>query len=206
MEKPNLDKILTNEKNGLSKQREIISEAVTKILIALGENPEREGLKKTPLRVAKAFEELLDGYSQDIVDLVNDALFEVDYGTGEMVLVQDIPYDSLCEHHMLPFSGVAHVAYIPSNKVIGLSKIPRIVEMYARRLQIQERLCNQVLNTIEEVLSPLGVMVMVEGSHDCAAMRGVKKKNLNMKTLAVSGIFETDLNKKDEFFKMLKQW
>ncbi|MGB1811131.1 MAG: GTP cyclohydrolase I FolE [Candidatus Kariarchaeum pelagius] len=205
MEKPNLDKILTNEKNGLSKQREIISEAVTKILIALGENPEREGLKKTPLRVAKAFEELLDGYSQDIVDLVNDALFEVDYGTGEMVLVQDIPYDSLCEHHMLPFSGVAHVAYIPSNKVIGLSKIPRIVEMYARRLQIQERLCNQVLNTIEEVLSPLGVMVMVEGSHDCAAMRGVKKKNLNMKTLAVSGIFETDLNKKDEFFKMLKQ-
>lgn len=206
MEKPNLEKILTNEKNGLSKQREIISEAVTKILIALGENPEREGLKKTPLRVAKAFEELLDGYSQDIVDLVNDALFEVDYGTGEMVLVQDIPYDSLCEHHMLPFSGVAHVAYIPSNKVIGLSKIPRIVEMYARRLQIQERLCNQVLNTIEEVLSPLGVMVMVEGSHDCAAMRGVKKKNLNMKTLAVSGIFETDLNKKDEFFKMLKQW
>ena len=205
MKKPNLEKILTNEKNGLSKQREIISEAVTKILIALGENPEREGLKKTPLRVAKAFEELLDGYSQDIVDLVNDALFEVDYGTGEMVLVQDIPYDSLCEHHMLPFSGVAHVAYIPSNKVIGLSKIPRIVEMYARRLQIQERLCNQVLNTIEEVLSPLGVMVMVEGSHDCAAMRGVKKKNLNMKTLAVSGIFETDLNKKDEFFKMLKQ-
>jgi len=205
MEKPNLEKILTNEKIGLTKQREIISEAVTKILVALGENPEREGLKKTPLRVAKAFEELLDGYSQDIVDLVNDALFEVDYGTGEMVLVQDIPYDSLCEHHMLPFSGVAHVAYIPSNKVIGLSKIPRIVEMYARRLQIQERLCNQVLNTIEEVLSPLGVMVMVEGSHDCAAMRGVKKKNLNMKTLAVSGIFETDLNKKDEFFKMLKQ-
>lgn len=205
MEKPNLEKILPNEKIGLTKQREIISEAVTKILVALGENPEREGLKKTPLRVAKAFEELLDGYSQDIVDLVNDALFEVDYGTGEMVLVQDIPYDSLCEHHMLPFSGVAHVAYIPSNKVIGLSKIPRIVEMYARRLQIQERLCKQVLNTIEEVLSPLGVMVMVEGSHDCAAMRGVKKKNLNMKTLAVSGIFETDLNKKDEFFKMLKQ-
>lgn len=205
MEKPNLEKIQVNEKNGLIKQRQIIAEAVTKILIAIGENPEREGLKKTPLRVAKAFEELLDGYSQDIVDLVNDALFEVDYGTGEMVLVQDIPYDSLCEHHMLPFSGVAHVAYIPSNKVIGLSKIPRIVEMYARRLQIQERLCNQVLNTIEEVLSPLGVMVMVEGSHDCAAMRGVKKKNLNMKTLAVSGIFETDLNKKDEFFKMLKQ-
>jgi len=205
MDKPNLEKILRNEKIGLTKQREIISEAVTKILVALGENPEREGLKKTPLRVAKAFEELLDGYSQDIVDLVNDALFEVDYGTGEMVLVQDIPYDSLCEHHMLPFSGVAHVAYIPSNKVIGLSKIPRIVEMYARRLQIQERLCKQVLNTIEEVLSSLGVMVMVEGSHDCAAMRGVKKKNLNMKTLAVSGIFETDLNKKDEFFKMLKQ-
>jgi len=205
MEKPNLEKILNNENSGLIKQRKIIGEAVTKILIALGENPEREGLKKTPLRVAKAFEELLDGYSQDIVDLVNDALFEVDYGTGEMVLVQDIPYDSLCEHHMLPFSGVAHVAYIPSNKVIGLSKIPRIVEMYARRLQIQERLCNQVLNTIDEVLSPLGVMVMVEGSHDCAAMRGVKKKNLNMKTLAVSGIFETDLNKKDEFFKMLKQ-
>ena len=205
MEKPNLEKILTNEKNGLIKQREIIGEAVKKILIAIGENPEREGLKKTPLRVAKAFEELLDGYSRDIVDLVNDALFEVDYGAGEMVLVQDIPYDSLCEHHMLPFSGVAHVAYIPSNKVIGLSKIPRIVEMYARRLQIQERLCNQVLNTIEEVLSPLGVMVMVEGSHECAAMRGVKKKNLNMKTLAVSGIFETDLNKKDEFFKMLKQ-
>ncbi|MEL0164317.1 MAG: GTP cyclohydrolase I FolE [Candidatus Heimdallarchaeota archaeon] len=205
MEKPNFQKILENEKEGLIKQRQIIAEAVTKILIAIGENPEREGLKKTPLRVAKAFEELLDGYSRDIVDLVNDALFEVDYGAGEMVLVQDIPYDSLCEHHMLPFSGVAHVAYIPSNKVIGLSKIPRIVEMYARRLQIQERLCNQVLNTIEEVLSPLGVMVMVEGSHDCAAMRGVKKKNLNMKTLAISGIFETDLNKKDEFFKMLKQ-
>jgi GTP cyclohydrolase I len=205
MEKPNFEKILENEKEGLIKQRQIIAEAVTKILIAIGENPEREGLKKTPLRVAKAFEELLDGYSRDIVDLVNDALFEVDYGAGEMVLVQDIPYDSLCEHHMLPFSGVAHVAYIPSNKVIGLSKTPRIVEMYARRLQIQERLCNQVLNTIEEVLSPLGVMVMVEGSHDCAAMRGVKKKNLNMKTLAISGIFETDLNKKDEFFKMLKQ-
>ena len=189
----------------LEKQRAIISDAVRTILKAVGEDPNREGLLDTPMRVAKAYEELLEGYSQDIIDLVNGALFDVQYGSNEMILVEDIPYDSLCEHHMLPFSGRAHVAYIPSEKIIGLSKIPRIVEMYARRLQVQERLTNQIMETVDEVLSPEGVIVMLEGTHECAALRGIKKKGMNMRTIATTGVFATDSDLKKEFLQLVRK-
>ena len=185
-------------------QREIISEAVRTILKAVGEDPNREGLLDTPLRVAKSYEELLEGYSHEIIDIVNGALFDVDYESEQMIMINDIPYDSLCEHHMLPFSGLAHVAYVPSGKIIGLSKIPRIVDMYARRLQVQERLTNQIVKTVDEVISAKGVIVVLEGTHECAALRGVKKKNMNMKTIATTGVFTTDKELKREFLDMIK--
>lgn len=183
-------------------QREVISDAVRTILKAVGEDPNREGLLDTPSRVARAYEELLEGYSQDIIEIVNGALFDVEYGSDEMIIVEDIPYDSMCEHHMLPFTGKAHVAYIPNEKVIGLSKIPRIVEMYARRLQVQERLTQQILDTVDEVVSPKGVIVMVEGEHQCASLRGIKKKNMNMKTISTSGVFSEDTELKREFLDL----
>jgi GTP cyclohydrolase I len=181
-----------------------IVDAVKIILESVGEDPNRDGLLETPKRVARALNELLEGYTKDLKDVVNGALFEVQYGQGEMIIVQDIPYDSMCEHHMLPFSGTAHVAYIPSDKIIGLSKIPRIVEMYARRLQVQERLTNQVADAIEQVLEAEGVMVVFDGEHMCAALRGIKKKGMNMRTTAMRGSFATDPKLRQEFRELLQ--
>ncbi len=175
--------------------------AVRSILGAIGEDVEREGLQRTPSRVARMYEELTAGYHVDPVKLVNDAIFNVDY--NEMVLVKDIDYHSLCEHHLLPFFGRAHVAYIPSGKVIGLSKIPRIVEMFARRLQLQERMTTQIADFLDDVLHPQGVAVVVDGAHMCSMMRGVRKPNATMVTSAVKGIFERNPKTRAEFMEHL---
>jgi GTP cyclohydrolase I len=177
--------------------QESIRQAIRNLLTAVGENPEREGLRRTPERVARMYGELLEGYQQDPNALVNDALFEVKY--DEMVLVHDIEFYSLCEHHLLPFLGRAHVAYLPRNKVLGLSKIPRIVDMFARRLQVQERMTRQIAECIDELLNPLGVAVVIEGLHLCATMRGVKKHNARMTTSAMLGAFRNSLATREEF-------
>jgi GTP cyclohydrolase IA len=176
---------------------EQIEEAVRAILENIGEDPEREGLLRTPSRVAKMYAELTAGYHIDPQALVNDAIFSVDY--DEMVVVKDIEFSSLCEHHMLPFMGRVHVAYIPNGKVIGLSKIPRIVEMFARRLQVQERMTVQVADFVDAALSPLGVAVVAEGVHLCSVMRGVKKPNTKMITSAMRGVFRSDPKTRAEF-------
>jgi GTP cyclohydrolase I len=175
----------------------LIEDAVRQTLNAIGEDPEREGLSRTPERVAQAYTELLAGYRTDPVALLNDALFEVAY--DEMVLVRDIEFYSLCEHHMLPFLGRAHVAYIPKGRVIGLSKIPRIVDMFARRLQLQERMTRQVADFVDELLDPHGVAVVVEGLHLCAMMRGVKKHEARMTTSAMLGAFRKSIKTRQEF-------
>ena len=180
-----------------------ISYAVKDILHEIGEEPEREGLLKTPERVARMYAEITSGYHTDPVKLVNGALFDVDY--GEMVLVKDIEFYSMCEHHMLPFFGHAHVAYIPNGKVIGLSKIPRIVEMYARRLQVQERMTSQIAHFLQDVLHPKGVAVVVEGSHMCAMMRGVKKSETNMTTRSMLGDFQADAALRSELMAMINK-
>ena len=180
-----------------------IEKAVQAILTSVGENPEREGLLRTPHRVAKMYDELLAGYKVDPVNLVNGALFDVEY--DEMIIVKEIEFFSMCEHHMLPFYGRAHVAYIPRQKVIGLSKIPRIVEMFARRLQVQERMTRQIAEMIEEVLDPLGVAVVVEGSHMCSMMRGVKKEHPRMVTSAMLGSFKENAVTRNEFMEHLRR-
>ncbi len=180
----------------------VIEDAVRLILLNVGEDPDRDGLLRTPHRVAKMYDELLEGYRQDPEAIINDAMFEVEYGEGEMIVVANIDYVSMCEHHMLPFVGKAHVAYIPRDKVVGLSKIPRIVDMFARRLQVQERLTNQIADTLETYLDPLGVMVVVEGQHSCAALRGVKKHGVNMVTTAKRGEFRTNPALVDEFYRL----
>ena len=172
--------------------------AVRDILEAVGENPDREGLVRTPERVARMYEELTAGYHVDPVRLINDAIFDVHY--DQMVVVRDIDYYSLCEHHMLPFLGQASVAYVPDGKVIGLSKIPRIVEMFARRLQVQERMTQEIAEFLDETLHPLGVAVVAEGLHMCAAMRGVKKANARMLTSAMLGTFKENAITRAEFF------
>ncbi len=179
-----------------------IEAAIREILYNVGEEPAREGLQRTPERVARMYDEILAGYSVDPVALVNDALFNVEY--DEMVVVKDIEFFSLCEHHMLPFFGRAHVAYIPSQKVIGLSKIPRIVEMFARRLQVQERMTRQIAELIEEVLEPQGVAVVIEASHMCSMMRGVKKEHTRMVTSAMFGCFRKSEKTRNEFLHHLK--
>lgn len=171
--------------------------AVSGILTAIGEDPEREGLLKTPERVAKAYDELLSGYRTDPIDLLNEAIFEVSY--DEMVIVRDIEFYSLCEHHMLPFLGRAHVAYLPKGKVIGLSKIPRIVDMFAKRLQVQERMTRQIADLVDELLHPKGVAVVVEGLHLCSVMRGVKKHDARMTTSSMSGAFRSNISTRQEF-------
>lgn len=180
-----------------------LEDAVRQILVAVGENPGREGLLRTPDRVARMYGELLEGYAQDIDTLVNGALFEEQYGQGEMVVVSGIEFSSMCEHHMLPFTGQAHVAYIPDGKVIGLSKIPRIVDMFARRLQVQERMTNEIADALQQVIGARGVMVVVEGQHACAALRGVEKHGMNMLTTARRGAFETDPGLRDEFYRLI---
>ena len=174
-----------------------IEQSVRVILAQIGEDPEREGLLRTPSRVAKMYAELTAGYHIDPAALINDAVFSVDY--DEMVMVKDIEFSSLCEHHMLPFMGKAHVAYIPNGKVIGLSKIPRIVEMFARRLQVQERLTVQIADFIDAALEPRGVAVVAEGVHMCSVMRGVKKANAKMITSAMRGAFRSDPRTRAEF-------
>lgn len=164
-----------------------IATATTQILTAVGEDPNRDGLLNTPRRVARMYEELLSGYRTDPSKLINNALFDVDY--DDMVIVRDIEFSSLCEHHMLPFLGHAHVAYIPRGKVIGLSKIPRIVDMFARRLQVQERMTRQIANFLNEVLDARGVAVVVEGQHMCSMMRGVEKHDSSMTSSAMLGEF-----------------
>jgi GTP cyclohydrolase I len=174
-----------------------IEQAVLQILRAVGENPEREGLVMTPRRVARMFTELLGGYTMDPQAIVNGALFNVKY--DEMVIVRDIEFYSLCEHHMLPFIGRAHVAYIPNGKVLGLSKIPRIVDMYARRLQVQERMTRQIADFLRDLLQPQGVAVVVEAMHLCSMMRGVKKHDARMTTSAMHGAFRANLATRQEF-------
>ncbi len=178
---------------------DVIEAAVKDILTAVGEDPQREGLQKTPARVARMFAELLQGYTTDPVTLVNEAIFEVQY--DEMVIVRDIEFYSLCEHHMLPFLGRAHVAYIPNGKVLGLSKIPRIVDMYARRLQVQERMTRQIADFLRDLLKPQGVAVVIEGMHLCAMMRGVKKHDARMVTSAMHGAFRSNLATREEFLQ-----
>ena len=174
-----------------------IESAISSLLTAVGENPEREGLKKTPQRVASMYSELLSGYKANPKKILNGALFDVKY--DEMVIVRDIEFYSLCEHHLLPFMGRVHVAYIPKGKVLGLSKIPRIVDMYARRLQVQERMTRQVADFIMDTLNPHGVAVVVEGLHLCMMMRGVKKHNARMTTSAMHGAFRSNLATRQEF-------
>lgn len=177
--------------------------AVRDILAAIGEDPEREGLVRTPNRVARMYEELTAGYHVDPVRLINDAVFDVNY--DEMVIVRNIDFYSLCEHHLLPFLGQAHVAYLPADKVIGLSKIPRIVEMFARRLQVQERMTQEIAEFLQETLNPNGVAVVCEGLHMCAAMRGVKKANARMVTSAMLGSFKTSQATRSEFFAHIER-
>jgi GTP cyclohydrolase IA len=174
-----------------------IETAVTKMLTAFGENPARKGLLRTPERVANMYTELLSGYRVDPIKIVNDALFEVTY--DEMVIVRDIEFYSMCEHHMLPFMGRAHVAYLPNGRVIGLSKIPRIVDVFAHRLQVQERMTRQIADFINDALMPKGVGVVVEALHLCTMMRGVKKHNARMTTSAVHGAFRRSLATRQEF-------
>jgi len=174
-----------------------IEQAVSHILVAVGENPGREGLLNTPRRVARMYNELLGGYHVDPRKVINGALFEVKY--DEMVLVRDIEFYSLCEHHMLPFMGRVHVAYIPDGKVLGLSKIPRIVDVYARRLQVQERMTRQIADFLRDLLKPQGVAVVVEAMHLCSMMRGVKKHDARMTTSAMHGAFRANLATRQEF-------
>jgi GTP cyclohydrolase I len=173
------------------------------LLINLGEDPNREGLVRTPERVARMYDELLAGYQMDAVTLVNEAIFESSY--QDIVLVRDIEFYSLCEHHMLPFFGHAHVAYIPNGKIIGLSKIPRLVDMYARRLQVQERMTEEIAHSLESILKPKGVAVVVEGAHMCAMMRGVKKSETSMVTKAMLGVFRTDEKIRGELMSHLER-
>jgi GTP cyclohydrolase I len=172
-------------------------EIVQQLLQAIGEDPARQGLQRTPERVARMYEELTAGYHVDPHKLINGALFDVDY--REMVVVKEIEFYSLCEHHLLPFFGQAHVAYVPSDRVIGLSKIPRIVEMFARRLQVQERMTQQIAGLIDEILQPLGVGVVIQGQHMCSMMRGVKKAQASMVTSALLGSFKTIPHTRAEF-------
>lgn len=184
-------------------RKETIESAVRQILDSVGEDPDREGLVRTPDRVARMYDELLAGYHVDPVTLVNEALFDVEY--DEMIVVKDIEFFSLCEHHMLPFYGRAHVAYVPSDKVIGLSKIPRIVEMFARRLQVQERMTQEIAALLDQVLEPQGVGVVVEGAHMCSMMRGVKKENARMVTSAMLGNFKENPKTRNEFMEHLRR-
>jgi GTP cyclohydrolase IA len=180
-----------------------MQEIIRQLLAELGEDPSREGLLNTPLRVEKALRFLTSGYTADVDSVLNNALFSVDY--NEMVIVKDIDFYSLCEHHLLPFFGRCHIAYIPQGRVIGLSKIPRLVEVFARRLQIQERMTNQVAETIREKIQPLGVAVVCEATHLCMAMRGVEKQNSFALTSAMLGTFQSDARTRMEFLELIKR-
>lgn len=178
-----------------------IEQLTEDLLLAIGEDPEREGIRKTPHRVAKAYEYLTSGYGKDIEATLNGAIFEEKY--DEMVLVKNIDFFSLCEHHLLPFFGRVHVAYIPNGKIVGLSKIPRIVDIFSRRLQVQERMTQEIADTIDQYLKPRGVAVVSEASHMCMMMRGVEKQNSSAIASAVHGIFKEDARTRNEFFHLI---
>ena len=181
--------------------REKLENAVKNILINIGEDPNREGLLKTPHRVAKSFEFLTKGYKQDPKEILTSALFSTT--NDEMVLVRDIEFYSLCEHHLLPIIGRAHIAYIPDGKVVGLSKIPRVVEVFARRLQIQEQMTEQIADAINETIKPKGVAVVLQARHMCMEMRGVEKINSTTVSSALRGLFKSDLRTRNEFFNLI---
>lgn len=176
--------------------------AIRKILQEIGEDPDRQGLEDTPRRIEKMYKELTRGYKQTAAGLINEAMFDVDY--DEMVVVTNINFYSLCEHHMLPFFGAAHVGYIPNGKVVGLSKIPRIVDMFARRLQVQERMTTQIANVLQEHLNPDGVGVVVEGYHMCMSMRGVEKEKAKMITSTLLGSYKEDPKTRTEFLELIR--
>ena len=179
-----------------------LEQSVTDILKEIGEDPGREGLLKTPKRVAKAYEYLTQGYHGDLEKIVNDALFHED--VEEMIVARDIEFYSLCEHHMLPFYGKCHIAYLPKGKVIGLSKMPRIVDMFSRRLQLQERLTTQIAKTLQEILTPYGVGVIMEGTHLCMRMRGVEKQNSVVTSSAMLGTFRSERATRMEFLNLIQ--
>jgi len=178
-----------------------MQDLIRRLLVELGEDPEREGLLRTPKRVDKALRFLTSGYSANIDEVLNEALFTVDY--SEMVIVKDIDFYSLCEHHLLPFFGKCHIAYIPATRVIGLSKIPRLVDVFSRRLQIQERLTNQIADTIREKIGPLGVAVVIEATHLCMSMRGVEKQNSVVVTSTMLGTFRSRQETRQEFMSLV---
>lgn len=180
-----------------------LESAVHTVLHEIGEDPEREGLVKTPRRVAEAMKYLTSGYRQNVHDLLNGAVFEEAY--NEMVIVRDIDVYSLCEHHLLPFYGKAHVAYIPNGKIVGLSKLPRVVDMYAKRLQVQERLTQQIAQTLYDVLQPDGVAVVIEARHMCMMMRGVEKQNSIATTSAMLGVFQREQKTRSEFLDLIER-
>ena len=180
----------------------MIERLIQQLLAELGEDARREGLAKTPERVAKSLRYLTSGYEQDVKDVLNEALFVEEY--DEMVIVKDIDFASLCEHHLLPFFGKCHVAYMPARKIVGLSKIPRLVEMFARRLQVQERLTTQIANALHEALEPRGVAVVMEGVHLCMLMRGVEKLNSKAVTSAMLGAFRERPETRAEFMELIK--
>jgi GTP cyclohydrolase I len=183
--------------------KQVIANGVSSMLKTIGDDVDAQGTADTPKRVANMYDELLEGYSIDPIELLNGAMFEVEY--DEMVVVKDIDFYSLCEHHMLPFYGKAHVGYLPNEKVIGLSKIPRLVEMFARRLQVQERMTQQIASTLEDLIQPAGIGVVVEAQHLCAAIRGVRKPNTTMTTSAVRGLFKKNASTREEFFSHVRQ-
>ncbi|MBH10900.1 MAG: GTP cyclohydrolase I FolE [Candidatus Marinimicrobia bacterium] len=180
-----------------------LKQLTKELLGEIGENPDREGLKKTPSRVAKSWKFFSKGYNQNLEEIINDAIFTED--AKDMVIVSDIEFFSICEHHLLPFFGKAHVAYIPNGKVIGLSKIPRIVDMFSRRLQVQERLTRQVAKVIKDVLQPIGVAVVMEGRHMCMQMRGVEKQNSFASTSAMLGQFRKSAETRSEFLSIINR-
>ena len=181
--------------------QEKVKDLVKTLLAEIGEDPEREGLLSTPIRVAKAYEFLTRGYQQDIDEVLNGAIFNEKY--DEMVLVKNIDFYSMCEHHLLPFYGKVHVAYIPNGKIVGLSKIPRIVEVFSRRLQVQERMTQQIADTIAKYLQPIGVAVVAEAFHMCMMMRGVEKQNSSATTSAMHGVFQDDARTRMEFLDLI---
>jgi GTP cyclohydrolase IA len=194
---------LTRDGNRLESGRlELLEDSFREILEAVGEDPERQGLLKTPARAARAFEFLTQGYRQCVADVVNDAIFDSE--ASEIVLVKDIELYSMCEHHLLPFIGRAHVAYIPNGKVIGLSKVARIVDVFARRFQIQENLTTQIADALMETLHPAGVAVVIDAKHLCMMMRGVEKQNSVMKTSCLLGVFKEDARTRSEFLALLQ--
>lgn len=180
----------------------VVADAVAHILRAVGENPEREGLQQTPARVARMYDEILAGYTVDPIALLNNALFDVDY--REMVVVADIDFWSMCEHHLLPIFGKAHVGYVPRDKVVGLSKIPRMVDAFARRLQVQERMTRQIAELLWELVNPLGVGVVIRATHLCMSMRGAMKANAHMRTAYLMGNFLTEQKTRDEFLNSVE--